>query len=128
MIPPRAGEGLTGLPGEIFAGFLIHFVLILGAFFNLHHRHEAIGPHAAGRNIVPQIHTLASLSFLPFIMFLSALLNFLSMTAGDLKMLPAGILSGIAALWSASRGTLALIHGLNAVYRHKETRNYIKSI
>ena len=64
------------------------------------------------------------LSFIPFIMFLSALLNFLSMTAGDLQMLPAGILSGIAALWSASRGTLALIHGLNAVYKHKETRNY----
>ena len=64
------------------------------------------------------------LSFIPFIMFLFTLLNFLPMTTGDLKKLPAGILSGTAALWSASRGTLALIRGLNAVYKHKETRNY----
>ena len=64
------------------------------------------------------------LSFIPFIMFLFTLLNFLPMTAGDLKRLPAGILSGTAALWSASRGTLALIRGLNAVYKYKETRNY----
>lgn len=64
------------------------------------------------------------LSIIPFIMFLFTLLNLFPVTAGDFKRLPAGILSGIAALWSASRGTLALIRGLNAVYKHKETRNY----
>ena len=64
------------------------------------------------------------LSFIPFIMFLFILLNLLPATAGDFKRLPAGILSGIAALWSSSRGTLALIRGLNAVYKQKETRNY----
>ena len=64
------------------------------------------------------------LSFIPFIMFLFTLLNFFPMTPDDFKRLPAGALSGIAALWSASRGMLALIHGLNAVYKHKETRNY----
>lgn len=64
------------------------------------------------------------LSFLPFIMFLFTLFNLLPMTTGDFKRLPAGILSGTAALWSASRGTLALVRGLNAVYKHKETRNY----
>lgn len=64
------------------------------------------------------------LSFIPFLMFLLTLLNLFPMTAGDFKRLPAGILSGTAALWSASRGTLALVRGLNAVYKHKETRNY----
>lgn len=64
------------------------------------------------------------LSFIPFIMFLFTLLNFFPLTAGSLTRLPAGILSGTAALWSASRGTLALIRGLNAVYKYKETRNY----
>lgn len=66
------------------------------------------------------------LSFIPFLMFLFTLLNLLPATAGDFKRLPAGILSGTAALWSASRGTLALIHGLNAVYKQKETRNYFR--
>lgn len=64
------------------------------------------------------------LSFLPFVMFLFTLLNLFPMAQADISRLPTGILSGIAALWSASRGTLALIHGLNAVYRHKETRSY----
>lgn len=64
------------------------------------------------------------LSFIPFIMFLFTLLNFFPLNAGNLTRLPAGILSGTAALWSASRGTLALVRGLNAVYKHKETRNY----
>ena len=66
------------------------------------------------------------LSFIPFLMFLFTLLNLLPATAVDFKRLPAGILSGTAALWSASRGTLALIHGLNAVYKQKETRNYFR--
>ena len=64
------------------------------------------------------------LSFIPFIMFLFTLLNLLPLTAGEFKRFPAGIISGTAALWSASRGTLALVRGLNAVYKHKETRNY----
>lgn len=33
-------------------------------------------------------------------------------------------ISVIAALWSASRGFLAMIQGMNAVYGNKETRNY----
>lgn len=64
------------------------------------------------------------LSLIPFIMFLFALLNLFPISAGDFKHFPAGVLSGTAALWSASRGTLALVRGLNAVYKHKETRNY----
>ncbi|MBQ7862956.1 MAG: YihY/virulence factor BrkB family protein [Lachnospiraceae bacterium] len=64
------------------------------------------------------------LSIIPFIMFLITLLNLFPLSTGDLSGLSAGILSGTAALWSASRGTLALVRGLNAVYKHKETRNY----
>lgn len=90
------------------------------------------------------------LSFFPFVMFLLTLLNFLPISADALQKLVSGILpetvnnilntilaelvaqsSGtvlsvtvIAALWSASRGMLALVRGLNAVYQHKETRNY----
>lgn len=90
------------------------------------------------------------LSFFPFVMFLLTLLNYLPISADDLRTFASGILpptinnflnavfselveksSGtvlsitvIAALWSASRGMLALVHGLNAVYGYKETRNY----
>lgn len=64
------------------------------------------------------------LSFIPFIMFLLTLLNLFPISTGNITRLPAGILSGTAALWSASRGTLALVRGLNAVYKYKETRNY----
>lgn len=90
------------------------------------------------------------LSFFPFAMFLLTLLNYLPVSASDLQELfvdffPASIsgilhtifselierssgtvlsLTVIAALWSASRGMLALVRGLNAVYQHKETRNY----
>ena len=90
------------------------------------------------------------LSFFPFAMFLLTLLNYLPISAEDFALFSAGIfpesISGIlhtifselvqkssgtvlsvtviAALWSASRGMLALVRGLNAVYRHKETRNY----
>jgi len=96
------------------------------------------------------------LSFFPFVMFLLTLLNYLPVSAEDLLLLLSGVFpdsvitvvhtvlseltkkaSGtvlsvtvIAALWSASRGMLALVRGLNAVYGHKETRNYflIRSI
>jgi len=90
------------------------------------------------------------LSFFPFVMFLLTLLNYLPVSAKDLQIFSPGIFpenlakllhtvfselmeksSGtvlsvtvIAALWSASRGMLALVRGLNAVYGHKETRNY----
>lgn len=90
------------------------------------------------------------LSFFPFVMFLLTLLNYLPVSAENLRTFMSGIFpatvnnilntifselidksSGavlsvtvIAALWSASRGMLALVRGLNAVYQHKETRNY----
>ena len=90
------------------------------------------------------------LSFFPFVMFLLTLLNYLPISSEDLYALTARIFpstinnvlgsvfselveksSGtvlsvtvIAALWSASRGMLSLVRGLNAVYGHKETRNY----
>lgn len=90
------------------------------------------------------------LSFFPFAMFLLTLLNYLPVSAEDLQSFVHGIFpetlnsmlhtvlselveksSGtvlsvtvIAALWSASRGMLALIRGLNAVYQQNETRNY----
>lgn len=54
------------------------------------------------------------LSFFPFVMFLLSLLNLLSFRT----------VTVLAALWSASRGMLALVRGLNAVYGLKETRNY----
>ncbi len=90
------------------------------------------------------------LSVFPFLMFLLALLNYLPITIEDINVITESLFpetvnaifqnvinelsvkaSGavlsvtvIAALWSASRGMLALSRGLNAVYRYKETRNY----
>lgn len=90
------------------------------------------------------------LSFFPFVMFLLTLLNYLPVSAENLRTFMSGIFPAtvnnilttifselvdkssrtvlsvtvIAALWSASRGMLALVRGLNAVYQHKETRNY----
>ena len=90
------------------------------------------------------------LSFFPFVMFLLTLLNYLPISPEDLRTFISGIFpatvnnflntvfselvkkaSGtvlsvtvVAALWSASRGMLSLVRGLNAVYGHKETRNY----
>lgn len=90
------------------------------------------------------------LSFFPFAMFLLTLFNHLPISVEDLRIFASDLLpetvhsmlntvlselvaksSGavlsvtvIAALWSASRGMLALVRGLNAVYQHKETRNY----
>ncbi|MBP3570078.1 MAG: YihY/virulence factor BrkB family protein [Lachnospiraceae bacterium] len=90
------------------------------------------------------------LSFFPFVMFLLTLLNYLPVSVGDLQnsfshILPETVttvlntifsellakssgavlsVTVIAALWSASRGMLSLVRGLNAVYQHKETRNY----
>ncbi len=90
------------------------------------------------------------LSFFPFVMFILTLLNYLPISAENLQNILSGIFpemvdsilhnffselvekaSGavlsvtvVTALWSASRGMLALVRGLNAVYQHKETRNY----
>lgn len=90
------------------------------------------------------------LSVFPFLMFLLTLLHYLPVSIGDIHIITESLLpetvhlmlqsvilelsinsSGavlsvtvIAALWSASRGMLALSRGLNAVYRYKETRNY----
>lgn len=90
------------------------------------------------------------LSFLPFLIFLLTLVKFLPV--GSEKLLATvqsvfpevvhdfiGVLlhevlqktsgallsiSVITALWSASRGFLVIIQGMNAVYGNKETRNY----
>lgn len=90
------------------------------------------------------------ISFFPFIMLLLTLLQYLPMTESNLvsmvsQYLPSSInglivdiigelyskasttflsVTAITALWSAARGFLAIIRGLNGVYRIKETRNY----
>lgn len=92
------------------------------------------------------------LSVFPFLMFLLTLLNYLPFTLKDcedfvINLLPnlvssfvSTILSEVsfqtsgtvlsitmlAALWSASRGVLALSRGLNSVYGYRETRNYFR--
>lgn len=90
------------------------------------------------------------ISFFPFIMFLLTLLQYLPFTESAVlslftKIFP-GVLSStmvtliaeiydkasgtiisitvITALWSASRGFLAIVRGLNSVYSINETRNY----
>lgn len=91
------------------------------------------------------------LSFLPFCIFLLTLVRYLPVSTERLlstvqSVFPAmvhefiGVLIGevlqktsgafvsisvIAALWSASRGFLVIIQGMNAVYGNKETRNYV---
>lgn len=90
------------------------------------------------------------LSFFPFVMFILTLLNYLPISEESFLRSLSAILPGtiinilntvfaelvekssgtvlsvtvLAALWSASRGMLALVRGLNAIYGHKETRNY----
>lgn len=92
------------------------------------------------------------ISFFPFIMFLLTLLQYLPLTEnslvemisqyipfsirgllvdiiGELYTKASGTLLSvtvITALWSAARGFLAIIKGMNGVYRIKETRNYFK--
>lgn len=92
------------------------------------------------------------LSFFPFLMFLLTLLQYLPiresvMMSTFTDILPKAIhsyvisiideiythssgtvisITAITALWSASKGFLALVRGLNSVYAIKETRNYIK--
>lgn len=92
------------------------------------------------------------ISFFPFSMFLLTLIQFLPLKESELYMLirnffPSGIntyvvslisdiyvqpaktiisITAITTLWSASRGFLAIVKGLNTVYGIKETRNYFK--
>lgn len=92
------------------------------------------------------------LSFFPFVMFLLTLIQYLPFTKGDLLITFSGIIpdafrsllvklieeiydkaSGtiisitvITALWSASKGFVAIMKGLNSVYGIGETRNYFK--
>lgn len=92
------------------------------------------------------------ISFFPFLMFLLTLFQYLPISEGTLLSTLTNIiptmfhslivsiitdiynqasktvisLTAITALWSASRGTLAIIRGLNSVYAIDETRNYVK--
>lgn len=92
------------------------------------------------------------ISFFPFVMFLLTLLQYLPLQETNLietitLYLPVSIrelianiihelyekasttllsVTVITALWSAARGFLSIIKGLNGVYRIKETRNYVK--
>ena len=92
------------------------------------------------------------LSLFPFLMFLLTLLRYLPLSVAELQsfvldLFPSVIntvmtglleeistrstgtvlsVSVLAALWSSSRGTLALVRGINAVYGHKEHRNYLR--
>ena len=123
---------------------MFHSVLIKLRFFLNKIKEDSVSAFAA------QAAFFIILSFFPFVMFLLTLLNYLPISAYELQNLITGIFpatvtdiigtvfselveksSGavlsatvIAALWSASRGMLALVRGLNAVYGHKETRNY----
>ena len=91
------------------------------------------------------------LSVFPFLMFLLTMLNYLPISAEELLSLAENVFPGeiynivhnivielvtkasgtlvsitvISAIWSASKGTLTLSKGLNAVYQQKETRNGI---
>lgn len=92
------------------------------------------------------------ISFFPFTMFLLTLIQYLPVTESELltlikTVLPSGIntyitsivhdiyfqpaktiisITAITTLWSASRGFLAIVKGLNTVYEINETRNYIR--
>ncbi len=91
------------------------------------------------------------ISLFPFLMFLLTLIQFLPITESNIMIIVSEIfppnlgplfiriisevfdkgsstvisVTAITALWSASRGFLALTQGLNKVYGIKETRNYV---
>lgn len=93
------------------------------------------------------------ISFFPFLMFLLTLIRYLPITESNVMfivdyMFPSNIspifirivveayekgsatimsITAITALWSASRGFIALTRGLNCVYGIKETRGYFKT-
>lgn len=92
------------------------------------------------------------LAFFPFVMAMLTLIQYLPVSASDVSSIIAGILpetlvdavnslvnevftkstgtifsiTVITTIWSAGKGMLALIRGLNAVYEIDETRNYFK--
>ncbi len=92
------------------------------------------------------------ISFFPFLMLLLTLLRYLPVDAKTLlnaftSMLPKAIhdiiggiindiyhnagatllsITAISALWSASKGFLAIVRGMNSIYDIEETRNFIK--
>lgn len=92
------------------------------------------------------------ISIFPFLMFLLTLIQYLPLTESTIMIMVKGVfpsnlspvfiriiaevfekgsttivsITAISTLWSASRGFLALVRGLNSVYGIKETRNYIK--
>lgn len=93
------------------------------------------------------------ISFFPFLMFLLTLIRYLPITESNIMiiidyMFPNNIspmfirviaeaydkgsatimsITAVTALWSASRGFIALARGLNCVYGIKETRGYLKT-
>lgn len=107
-------------------------------------------------DLVPSFSAQAAffiiISFFPFVMFLLTLIKFIPLTESELlilirNILPKGIdtyvvsllydiyvqptstiisITAITTLWSASRGFIAIVKGLNVIYGIKETRNYIK--
>ncbi|MBE5952144.1 MAG: YihY/virulence factor BrkB family protein [Lachnospiraceae bacterium] len=92
------------------------------------------------------------LSVFPFLVFLLTLLNYLPLSVTEIQefvldLFPSVIntvitgllteistrstgtvlsVSVLAALWSSSRGALALVRGINAIYGHKDQRNYLR--
>ncbi len=123
---------------------MIHSLIQLIQNFTRKLREDSISAFAS------QAAFFIILSFFPFVMFLLTLLNYLPFSLTEVRQMmtdffPAAITSildplvvelmgkasgtlrsvtVIAALWSASRGALALSRGLNSVYEQKETRNY----
>ena len=93
------------------------------------------------------------ISFFPFLMFLLTLIRYIPITESNIMiiidyMFPNNIspmfirviaeaydkgsatimsITAVTALWSASRGFIALARGLNCVYGIKETRGYLKT-
>lgn len=108
-------------------------------------REDAVSAFAA------QTAFFVILSFFPFFIFLLTMLKFLPIPAekllatvqsffpvaihefagmllGEVLQKTSGALvsiSALTALWSASRGVLVIVQGMNAVYGNKETRNYV---
>ena len=101
-------------------------------------RQAQVGAYAA------QAAFFVLLSAMPFLVFLSSILRYLPWDNGDLSLLfPEGAREALAdlfpeaapsaavislsagtALWSASRGIVALTRGLNRMYGRTERRNY----
>lgn len=114
--------------------------------FNKGLKNDHVGAYAG------QATLFIIISMFPFLMFLLSLIRYLPITQGNIMNIMDNILPGnitpmfirfiseayikssttlisitaITALWSASRGFLSVVRGLNVVYGIKETRNYVK--